>query len=863
MLKGGPMVQVVDSSASISPSTVLGSNQVLPPPEGAYEVGHASTKALTDHVANTGSNIIFIPEPTGNGDLYFVEPGNDIKKFETPLKKIIDNNMGVKDGSRIYTGSKTTQVLAVDPMTGEILKVFGDQTEEPKECQESTKDAVFIGRTQYRLDIYDSQSDKLMWNISYVEYLPASGAYVAGPVPASPSVTADVHGNFKINQDSHALLFQTFNAPVLSVFDIISDDAGNHLHLPDRPPKDSDKNSVYVGNHDGTFYLLSDRHFPYMQMDSNHPHETEECTVGSKNYPDCLVGSYTLDVSASEPLLLEEIVEQSGRFWTRTAAVVLVCIVFMFGVVWRHSTQFQAFVRRLQEAVLGKREEREELLAAPPTEVKFRLGDGADDLLQKLIEKKDPAKFKSVGFEDESSTLSRSSSTSLPSTSNTGLKSLEVSDKILGYGSHGTVVLEGSFEGRRVAIKRMLVDFYDVADHEVKMLQESDVHPNVVRYYFKEHCDGFMYIALECCAGSIQDLISRKDIPELHAVRSSLSQKLMFRQIISGIAHLHALNIVHRDIKPQNILISHTKKLQLPRMLISDFGLGKRLADGQSSFHNTFVPGGGVAGTVGWRAPECLLAHHAATASSTETSSDGWNDHMGKRVDISQKSLQTRITKAIDIFSAGCVLYYIASEGQHPFGERFSREMNILKGNFRLQHFDGNDKESLLKDLIRRMISKDPAKRPSAEAILRHPYFWTQSQQLNFLQDISDRLETEPRDPQSPLLKLLERQSNKIIGRDWLSKVNRSVLDSMSKYRKYDGSSVQDLLRALRNKKHHYQDLPEQAKKELGSLPDGFLRYFTSRFPNLLVSMVAFVESHAELVNDPLFAQYFESHEKF
>jgi serine/threonine-protein kinase/endoribonuclease IRE1 len=140
---------------------------------------------------------------------------------------------------------------------------------------------------------------------------------------------------------------------------------------------------------------------------------------------------------------------------------------------------------------------------------------------------------------------------------------------------------------------------------------------------------------------------------------------------------------------------------------------------------------------------------------------------------------------------------------------------------------------------------------------LRHPYFWTAGQQLAFLQDVSDRLEVEPRDPPSGILKQLERNSHKTVGVDWYRKFNRTVIENMSKYRKYDGGSIQDLLRAIRNKKHHYQDLPDDIKKELGTLPDGFLHYFTSRFPNLLLHVFYFVQNQPKLLQDPMFQQYF------
>jgi hypothetical protein len=59
------------------------------------------------------------------------------------------------------------------------------------------------------------------------------------------------------------------------------------------------------------------------------------------------------------------------------------------------------------------------------------------------------------------------------------LGSLQVNtEKLIGTGSNGTMVFEGRFDGREVAVKRMLIQFFDIASQETKLLRESDDHPN-------------------------------------------------------------------------------------------------------------------------------------------------------------------------------------------------------------------------------------------------------------------------------------------------------------------------------------------------------------------------------------------------
>jgi len=162
--------------------------------------------------------------------------------------------------------------------------------------------------------------------------------------------------------------------------------------------------------------------------------------------------------------------------------------------------------------------------------------------------------------------------------------------------------------------------------------------------------------------------------------------------------------LANRDIKPQNILITRSTKSPHPRILISDFGLSKKLSGDQSSFHNTLVSAGG---TVGWRAPECMTESSIHT---TDSESSALSLHPNSSDHQSDKGI--KITRAIDIFSCGCVFYYVLSNGDHPFGARYDRESNILKECYslnRLREFGEEGVEAV--DLIEKMIRHNPKER--------------------------------------------------------------------------------------------------------------------------------------------------------
>lgn len=405
-------------------------------------------------------------------------------------------------------------------------------------------------------------------------------------------------------------------------------------------------------------------------------------------------------------------------------------------------------------------------------------------------------------------------------------------DYQLGMGSNGTVVFAGKFHGRDVAVKRMLTQFWDIATQETQLLLESDHHQNVIRYYAMSKNDSFLYIALELCQASLSDIIDRpQQFPEL-ARAGEMDLPRVLLQVANGLSFLHDLRIVHRDLKPQNILVTMGRDGR-PRLLVSDFGLCKKLEGGQSSFGATTAH---AAGTSGWRAPELLLdddARDASTMSISSVHSDSSSPLVSADVMPNR-----RATRAIDIFSLGLVFFYVLTKGLHPFdcGDRYMREVNIRKGQFNLKPLEVlGDVAYEAKALIEMMLRADPRARPTAKDVMAHPFFWSAKEQLAFLCDVSDHFELEPRDPMSPALAALEACAPRVCRGDFLKALPKEFVESLGKQRKYTGTKFLDLLRALRNKRSHYGDMSDSLKKMVGPIPDGYLGFWTRRFPNLLI----------------------------
>eukprot|EP00792_Barthelona_sp_PAP020_P009745 TRINITY_DN3319_c3_g4_i3.p1 TRINITY_DN3319_c3_g4~~TRINITY_DN3319_c3_g4_i3.p1 ORF type:complete len:610 (+),score=127.81 TRINITY_DN3319_c3_g4_i3:59-1888(+) len=363
--------------------------------------------------------------------------------------------------------------------------------------------------------------------------------------------------------------------------------------------------------------------------------------------------------------------------------------------------------------------------------------------------------------------------------------------KILGKGSHGTVVFEGKFGSRSVAVKRLLKEYYNLAEQEIDLLIRSDHHSNIVSYYTKENDGQFIYIALEKCPTNLFDLVNR-------GIESWDLKIRYIRDTLIGLAYLHKNSIVHRDLKPQNILVGYQNAAK-----ISDMALGKFLEDSQSYFSGRDV------GSLGYQAPEVLRGE--------------------------------RMTNKVDIFSFGCIVYFVLTDGNHPFGGMYERNQRI-SNNHKPANLLAKREHFLAQHFVDYALTFNIDKRPSAEQLLGHPIFWNPSKKLKFLLDVSDYLEFFNGDCQLITLFNDFKKSN-FPFKDWQLILGEHWKNELS-FHNYDNDSIQHLLRFIRNKKHHYRDLNSKLQEVVGALPDGFLNYFTQKFPQLLPHCYTFASQY-------------------
>jgi serine/threonine-protein kinase len=251
---------------------------------------------------------------------------------------------------------------------------------------------------------------------------------------------------------------------------------------------------------------------------------------------------------------------------------------------------------------------------------------------------------------------------------------------VLGRGGMGTVYLAEDVElGREVAVKVLHTAHRDTERALRRLRREARnsamlQHPNNVRLY--EFCalpDGGAFLAMEYVVGRP---LSEVPLPmaEARAVRIGA-------QICCALAEAHAHGLVHRDLKPQNVLLTEVDGRDFARVL--DYGLSTSFMGPSENTHD-----GVFAGTVHYASPE--------------------------------QAEGRRIGPASDLYSVGVLLFQMLTgrilfDGDSPAGVLYQ---HVHKAAPRMREFNPRLHEEL-DEIVAECLAKDPASRPHSAVVLR------------------------------------------------------------------------------------------------------------------------------------------------
>ena len=219
---------------------------------------------------------------------------------------------------------------------------------------------------------------------------------------------------------------------------------------------------------------------------------------------------------------------------------------------------------------------------------------------------------------------------------------------------------------------------------EINIQKELDFS-KIVKIITNFEDDNYVYIILEKCRCTLATILNGRSFNEgEHKVNGTLSEIEVIYfifQLIQGLQYLQKKNIIHCDLKPQNLFIDDNLELK-----IADFGLVRKEKDDDNKKDRGF-------GTIYYMSPEMV------------------DPEIGK------------LTNKVDIWALGVIMYFLLT-GKFPFKKEEFKEISKNK-DYIIEIEFPEDKiiSDEAKDLIKQILVLNPEKRPNLSQILYHDFF--------------------------------------------------------------------------------------------------------------------------------------------
>ena len=235
-------------------------------------------------------------------------------------------------------------------------------------------------------------------------------------------------------------------------------------------------------------------------------------------------------------------------------------------------------------------------------------------------------------------------------------------------------------------------------------------------------------------------------------------------------------------------------------------------------------------------------------------------------------SREFRWKEKSDIQVAGMLAFYIYTKGKHPFGPEIIRMINLYNDNpvglvylsdpvikplHGMTNFYNDNPVGLkdlsapvIKDLLSQMLSRELDERPYVEQALRHPYFLSCEEQIEFVEAVANEpdIKNFKNYPSVVGIELNGKAGRSLLPDDWKLCIHPDDLDIFCEGGRgaasYDGSMYTDCLRLIRNVRQHWGDKPRPPLKGMGTAKS-IEEYFLQLFPHLPLVVHQVIRKHS------------------